>query len=97
MGMYAWVQVISEPGLFNPLKLELQEAVSHMTWVLRTELGPLEEKRVLLTTKLSSLAPKLKTLNYMSFSLLCICDHASTRLTCVHGGQRGSRFFPSTM
>lgn len=68
-----------------------------MTWVLRTELGPLEEKRVLLTTKLSSLAPKLKTLNYMSFSLLCICDHASTRLTCVHGGQRGSRFFPSTM
>lgn len=93
--MYAWIQVISKPEVFNPLKLELQEAVSHMAWVLRTELGPLEEKRVLLTTELSSSAPKLKTLNYMS--LLCICERACTRLTCVHGGQRGSRFSPSTM
>lgn len=67
-----------------------------MTWVLRTELGPLEEKRVLLTTELSSPAPRLKSLNYMFFSLLCICEHACTRLTCVHGGQRGSRFSPST-
>lgn len=66
-----------------------------MTWVVRTKLGPLEEKRVLLITELSFPAPRLKTLNYMSFSLLCISERACTRLTCVHGGQRGSRFSPT--
>lgn len=35
------------------LELELREVVSHLPWVLGTELGPLEEQQVLLSAELS--------------------------------------------
>lgn len=70
--------------MLNPLKLELEEVVSHVTRVLRIDLSPLEERQVLLFSEPSSPGPRLETLNCNFFSLHCIHVNAM-RALCVRG------------
>lgn len=70
----------SEAQGSDSLKLELGEVVSHVTWVLRTELSPLEERKALLTSEPSSPGPRLETLHCMSFLSLCTCGSMHARM-----------------
>lgn len=71
-----YLYVHAEEG-WGSLELELQGFVSHPTWVLRTEVGPLEEQQLFLTTK-----PFLQFLKeFLPFAFLpslsffvCVCD-----------------------
>jgi hypothetical protein len=53
--------------VLDPLELELQAFVSHVTWVLGAKLSPLEEQHMLLTTESLIKCPVLKILNFIIF------------------------------
>ena len=56
----------------DPLKLELQAVVSHLTWRLRTELSPLHEQYKIITTEpYLQPSPQAKGILFFGFFLIC--------------------------
>lgn len=69
----------------NSLKLELEEVVSHMTWVLKTELSPLEEMQVLLTSEPKIRNFKLHVFLFIVYMRMHACTHV---IVCTWKSER---------